>query len=100
MGRAKSDTYSSLFTKSDNVNLDETFDQKSVFVHVLTYSTNYHNRYILQQKKQRKTYRIKPHHQNPPAKTTRQNLPGQNPFAKPPSEKFYCYQIHLTNYPG
>ena len=37
MGRAQSDTYSSLFTKSDNVNLDETFDRKSVFVHVLTY---------------------------------------------------------------
>ena len=37
MGRAQSDTYSSLFTKSDNVNLDETFDRKSVFVHVLSY---------------------------------------------------------------
>ena len=35
MGRAQSDTYSSLFTKSDNVNLDETFDRKSLFVHVL-----------------------------------------------------------------
>ena len=35
MGRAQSDTYSSLFTKSDNVNLDKTFDRKSVFVHVL-----------------------------------------------------------------
>ena len=38
MGRAQSDTYSSLFTKSDNVNLDETFDRKSVFVHVLMYA--------------------------------------------------------------
>ena len=35
MGRAQSDTYSSLFTKSDNVNLDETFDRKSALVHVL-----------------------------------------------------------------
>ena len=40
MGRAQSDTYSSLFTKSDNVNLDETFDQKSGFVHVLRYTLN------------------------------------------------------------
>ena len=40
MGRAQSDTYSSLFTKSDNVNLDETFDQKLVFVHVLTHITS------------------------------------------------------------
>ena len=38
MGRAQSDTYSSLFTKSDNVNLDETFDRKSAFVHVLKYT--------------------------------------------------------------
>ena len=38
MGRAQSDTYSSLFNKSDNVNLDETFDRKSVFVHVLSYT--------------------------------------------------------------
>ena len=37
MGRAQSDTYSSLFTKSDNVNLDETFDRKSALVHVLRY---------------------------------------------------------------
>ena len=36
MGRAQSDTYSSLFTKSDNVNLDETFDRKSALVHVLS----------------------------------------------------------------
>ena len=35
MGRAQSDTYSSSFTKSDNVNLDETFDRKSALVHVL-----------------------------------------------------------------
>ena len=35
MGRAQSDTYSSLFAKSDNVNLDETFDRKSALVHVL-----------------------------------------------------------------
>ena len=35
MGRVQSDTYSSLFTKSDNVNLDETFDRKSALVHVL-----------------------------------------------------------------
>ena len=41
MGRAQSDTYSSLFTKSDNVNLDETFDRKSVFVHVLKYSCKF-----------------------------------------------------------
>ena len=34
MGRARSDTYSSLFNISDNVNLDETFDRKMVFVHV------------------------------------------------------------------
>ena len=38
MGRAQSDTYSSLFTKSDNVNLDETFDRKSALVHVLNYT--------------------------------------------------------------
>ena len=38
MGRAQSDTYSSLFTKSDNVNLDETFDRKSALVHVLSYT--------------------------------------------------------------
>ena len=37
MGRAQSDTYSSLFTKSDNVNLDETFDKKSALVYVLNY---------------------------------------------------------------
>ena len=37
MGRAQSDTYSSLLTKSDNVNLDETFDRKSALVHVLKY---------------------------------------------------------------
>ena len=37
MGRAQSDTYISLFNKSDNVNLDETFDRKSALVHVLTY---------------------------------------------------------------
>ena len=35
MGRAQSDTYISLFNKSDNVNLDKTFDRKLVFVHVL-----------------------------------------------------------------
>ena len=39
MGRAQSDTYSSLFTKSDNVNLDETFDRISALVHVLIYRT-------------------------------------------------------------
>ena len=38
MGRAQSDTYSSFFTKSDNVNLDETFDRKSALVHVLKYT--------------------------------------------------------------
>ena len=37
MGRAQIDTYSSLFTKSDHVNLDETFDRKSALVHVLYY---------------------------------------------------------------
>ena len=37
MRRAKRDTYISLFNKSDNVNLDKTFDRKSVFVHVLIY---------------------------------------------------------------
>ena len=36
MGRAQSDTYISLFNKNDNVNLDKTFDRKSVFVHVLS----------------------------------------------------------------
>ena len=41
MGRAQSDTYSSLFNKSDNVNLDKTFDKKLVFVHVLTYTPIY-----------------------------------------------------------
>ena len=35
MGRVQSDTYICLFNKSDNVNVDETFDRKSVFVHVL-----------------------------------------------------------------
>ena len=35
MGRAQCSTYSSLFNKSDNVNVVETFVQKSVFVHVL-----------------------------------------------------------------
>ena len=35
MRRAQSDTYSSLFNKTDNVNVDEAFDRKSVFVHVL-----------------------------------------------------------------
>ena len=38
MGRAQSDTHSSLFTKSDNINLDETFDRKSALVHVLKFS--------------------------------------------------------------
>ena len=38
MGRAQSDTYSSLFTKSGNVNLDETLDRKSALVHVLNYT--------------------------------------------------------------
>ena len=41
MGRAQSETYSSLFTKSDNVNLDETFDRKSALVHVLIYGYLY-----------------------------------------------------------
>ena len=41
MGRAQSDTYSSLFTKSDNVNLDETFDRKSALVHVLIYTPTF-----------------------------------------------------------
>ena len=41
MGRAQSDTYSSLFTKGDNVNLDETFDRKSALVHVLKYNILY-----------------------------------------------------------
>ena len=41
MGRAQSDTYSSLFTKSDNVNLDETFDRNSALVHVLIHSLHY-----------------------------------------------------------
>ena len=43
MGRAQSDTYSSLFTKSDNVNLDETFDRKSALVHVLSYTPHFDN---------------------------------------------------------
>ena len=38
MGRAQSDTYCSLFNKSDNVNLVETFDRKTVFVHVLRHA--------------------------------------------------------------
>ena len=37
MGRAQSETYSSLFNKSDNVNVDETFVLKSVLVHVLNH---------------------------------------------------------------
>ena len=37
MRRAQSDSYSSLFTKSENVNLDKTLDRKSALVHVLTY---------------------------------------------------------------
>ena len=41
MGRAQSDTYSSMFNKSDNVNVDETFVQKSLFVHVLSYTSIY-----------------------------------------------------------
>ena len=41
MGRAQSDTYSSLFTKRDNVNLDETFDRKSALVHVLKYTRSF-----------------------------------------------------------
>ena len=41
MVRAQSDTYSSLFTKSDKVNLDETFDGKSALVHVLTYTCQF-----------------------------------------------------------
>ena len=40
MGRDQSDTYSSLFNKSDNVNLDETFDRKTVFVHVLKHEVS------------------------------------------------------------
>ena len=34
---AQINTYGSPFNKSDNVNVDETFVRKSVFVHVLTY---------------------------------------------------------------
>ena len=41
MGRAQSDTYSSLFNKSDNVNVDETFVRKSGFVHVLNFIQAY-----------------------------------------------------------
>ena len=37
MRRAQSDTYSSMFNKSDSVKVVETFDKKTVFVHVLTY---------------------------------------------------------------
>ena len=37
MGRAQSDTNSSMFNKSDNVNVDETFVRKSVYVLVLIY---------------------------------------------------------------
>ena len=49
MGRAQSDTYSSLFTKSNNVNLDETFDRKSALVHVLNYtpSTDHYTHQIM-----------------------------------------------------
>ena len=39
MGRAQSDTYSSLFTKSDNVNLDETFDRESALGIPLRYTS-------------------------------------------------------------
>ena len=38
MVRAQSDTYSSMFNKSDNVKVVETFDKKTVCVHVLNYS--------------------------------------------------------------
>ena len=38
MGHTQSDTYSSLYNKSDNVNVDETFVRKSALVHVLMYS--------------------------------------------------------------
>ena len=41
MGHTQSDTYSSLFNKSDNVDVDETFVRKSVLVHVLKYTTLY-----------------------------------------------------------
>ena len=41
MGLVQSDTYSSMFTKSDNVNLAETFDRKTVSVHVLMFSIYY-----------------------------------------------------------
>ena len=40
MGRAQSDTYGFLCNRSDNVNVDETFVRKSVFVHVLNYSVS------------------------------------------------------------
>ena len=49
MGRAQADTYISLFNKSDNVNLDETIDRKSIIVQVLTYTI------ILDKKKKLKT---------------------------------------------
>ena len=39
MGHIQTDTYSSLFNKSDKVNVDETFVRKSVLVHVLRYSS-------------------------------------------------------------
>ena len=38
IGRSQSDTYSSLFNKSDNVNVDETFVRKLVLVHVFNYT--------------------------------------------------------------
>ena len=40
MGRAQSDTYSSLFNNSDNVNFGDNFDRKSMFVNVLRYINN------------------------------------------------------------
>ena len=45
MGRTQGDTYISLFNKRDNVNLDKTFDRKSLFVHVLTYTEGRLDRY-------------------------------------------------------
>ena len=38
MGHTQNDTYSSMYNKSDNVNVDETFVRKSVLVHVLKYT--------------------------------------------------------------
>ena len=43
MGHAHNDTYCFLFKKTENVNVDETFDKKTVFAQVLKYSILFNN---------------------------------------------------------